>query len=138
MRYDLKTPCKNCPFRNDETRIVFSCRERAEEIEEQAYRQGFPCHLSAEHREDGDDSGGFYATEDSQHCIGFIIMTLHGGENTWPGLVDPDTGEMNCEWLGEKLAEQVDWDAPVFETAEDFFQSQGADMTGKPGKEAAE
>lgn len=34
MRFDLKTPCKNCPFRTDDTAIRFSCRERAEEIEE--------------------------------------------------------------------------------------------------------
>ena len=52
MRFDLTTPCKNCPFRTDSTRITFAARERAEEIEEQAYRRGFPCHVSADLNED--------------------------------------------------------------------------------------
>ena len=31
-RFRLKRPCKHCPFRNDETRIRFRCRDRAVEI----------------------------------------------------------------------------------------------------------
>lgn len=86
MKYDLKTPCKNCPFRNDKTRITFSCKERAEEIEEQAYRNGFPCHLSAHDTSDEDEEyGGYVATEESQHCIGYIIMQLKEGWGEWPG-----------------------------------------------------
>lgn len=40
----LKKPCLHCPFSKHPERIRFTCRERAEEIEEIAYRQGFPCH----------------------------------------------------------------------------------------------
>lgn len=119
MKYDLKTPCKNCPFRTDESAIRFRCRERAEEIEEQAYRNGFPCHLSAEHIEAEDDTlgeGGYYASESSQHCVGAIIMYLKSGEYTWPGIG-------NDEALGERLADQVDWDAPVFENETDFIEA---------------
>ena len=119
MRYDLKTPCKNCPFRSDATRIRFSCRKRAEEIEGQAYRRGFPCHLSAEYVEDGDtrdgESGGFYPGRNTQHCVGYIIMQLKEGSGSpWPGIG-------NSEKLMDRLAEQIDWNAPVFESAEDFF-----------------
>ena len=118
MRYDLKTPCKNCPFRCDATRIVFRGRERAEEIEEQAYRRGFPCHLSAEVVEDEDtpdgESGGYYAAEETQHCIGYIIMKLNEGMDTeWPG-VDNDSD------LIERLAQQVNLAAPVFACTEEF------------------
>lgn len=120
MRYDLKTPCKHCPFRNDATRIKFSCRERAEEIEESAYRNGFPCHKSADHIEDEDaadgESGGYVEGEKSQHCVGFIIMQLKGGEDTWPGLD-------NDEDLAERLRNQVDWDAPVFDSPDDFIEA---------------
>ncbi len=121
MRFDLKTPCKNCPFRSDETRIRFSCRERAEEIEESAYRNGFPCHLSAhDTTEDNpdDENGGYVATENSQHCIGFIIMQIKetGGGSPWPGI-------RNDEELLERLEAQVDMRAPVFESAEDFFKA---------------
>lgn len=123
MKFDLKTPCLNCPFRSDETRITFRGRERAEEIEEQAYRHGFPCHLSAEHVEEEDDplgEGGFYPAENTQHCVGFIIMTLMDGESAWPGID-------NDEDLADRLRDQVDWDAPVFESVEDFFAANSGE-----------
>lgn len=115
MRFDLTTPCKNCPFRNDETRITFSCRERAEEIEESAYRNGFPCHLSAVLEEDEDESG-FIAGPNTQHCVGYIIMQLKSGSTEWPGIGNDDE-------LGEKLAQQVDWNAPVFENEDEFLDA---------------
>lgn len=77
MRFDLKTPCKNCPFRSDATAIRFACRERAQEIEESAYRNGFPCHLSAVDTSDEDEeNGGYTFGENTQHCAGYIIMQL--------------------------------------------------------------
>ena len=116
MKYDLKTPCKNCPFRNDETRITFACRERAEEIAESAYRNGFPCHLSADY-DDDDDDGGYYDGGNAQQCVGHTIMMLKEGlSDTWPGID-------NDEKLADRLAEQVDWNAPVFESEEDFIEA---------------
>lgn len=125
MRFDLKTPCKNCPFRSDSTRITFRCRERAEEIEEQAYRNGFPCHLSAELIENEDtidgESGGFYATEETQHCIGYIIMQIHdSGGSPWPGIDNDDE-------LLERLSRRVDLEAPVFRSTEEFFKANEAE-----------
>ena len=121
MLYDMTKPCKHCPFRNDETRLTFACRERAEDIEEQAFLQGFPCHVTAEHVEEDDDpigSGGFYATEDSQMCAGFIAMMLKSQE-VWPSLNNND------EDLFAKLEIQYGefWNLPVFECAEDFFEA---------------
>jgi hypothetical protein len=118
MRFDLKTPCKNCPFRTDETAIRFSCRERAEEIEESAYRRGFPCHLSANDTSDDDEDGGFEFSSNgnTQHCVGALIMYLKEGELSTPG-----TG--NDEDLFEFLAERVDLNAPVFESIEDFLEA---------------
>ena len=115
MRYDLKTPCKNCPFRSDATAIRFSCAERAEEIEDQAYRNGFPCHLSAEYREDDyGEEDGYHATDESQHCIGYIIMMMNEGqESAWPGIG-------NDEKLIERLYAQVDLRAPVFGSTDEF------------------
>lgn len=118
MRFDLKTPCKNCPFRTDKTGIRFACRERAEEIEESAYRNGFPCHLSVhDTSNDDEENGGYEATENSQHCIGYIIMQINEGYDTpWPGI-------MNDHDLLDKLACKVDLKAPVFESSEDFFNA---------------
>lgn len=82
MKFDLKRPCQYCPFANTPTRITFACRERAEEIEESAYRNGFVCHEHGESIE-GDDQGSyidFRADGSSQHCVGALMMYLeHGG-----------------------------------------------------------
>ena len=118
MRFDLKEPCKHCPFRSDDTRITFRGRERAEEIEEHAYRRGFPCHLSADVDENtltGEET--FVFGEQTQHCAGYLLLQLRdGGGTPWPG-IDNDDG------LADRLAEQLDWNAPVFESIEEFLQA---------------
>ena len=84
MEFDLKTPCKNCPFRNGTDRIVFRGRERAEEIAETAYREGFPCHLSAEYDE---FRNGFVPGERTQHCAGSLAMFARDAcGSPWPGI----------------------------------------------------
>lgn len=87
MRHDLKKPCRNCPFRKDGNRITFANRERAEEIEESAYRHGFPCHKSAELIEGDDGDGGYVAGRNTQLCVGYAIMQLNeSGNSPWPGI----------------------------------------------------
>lgn len=87
MRHDLKTPCKNCPFANRPERIVFRGRERAEEIEESAYRRGFPCHRSAVLQEDDNgETDGYVPGPQTQHCAGAIGMFLNSGYEAWPGV----------------------------------------------------
>lgn len=117
--YQLKRPCKNCPFAPTETRITFSNEERAEEIAESAYRQGFPCHLSAVNIEDdsGDGNGGYVFGANTQHCVGAIMMFLSdGNDDGWPGI-------FNDEELAERLSRYVDWTAPYYETEQDFIET---------------
>lgn len=119
MRFDLRTPCKNCPFRTDATAIRFSCRDRAEEIEGSAYRNGFPCHLSAVDTSDEDEeNGGYEFGEDTQHCAGATIMFARYGD-----------GNVPFEWLPEREQDQIlarlDLDAPVFESEQAFLDSYG-------------
>ena len=117
MLYDLKTPCKNCPFSTTEHAIRFQCRERAEEIAESAYRNGFPCHLSAVHEEEDEygRGGGYGPGEKTQHCAGAIIMWMRDGD-PWPGIDNDDE-------LLDRLVKQMDWDAPVFESEDDFISA---------------
>lgn len=118
--YALKRPCKNCPFAPTKTRITFSCTERAEEIAESAYRNGFPCHLSAQHVEIGDGEEGFVFGSNTQHCVGAIMMFLRdGNENGWPGIY-------NDEELAEQLEAHVDWSAPYYETEQDFIAANSS------------
>lgn len=117
MKFDLKTPCKNCPFRSDDTRITFATRGRAEEIAESAYRNGFPCHLSANHIEEDEHlgiEGGYVFGKDTQHCAGAIIMFIKDGHDCTPG-----TG--NDEDLFERLRVQMDFNAPVFDSESEFI-----------------
>ena len=116
--YDMTRPCTHCPFRTDEKAIRFSGRERAEDIEEQAYRRGFPCHTSAELvEEDGyQEQSGYHFGENTQHCVGYIIMAFKTGYDSWPGIG-------NDEDLAAKLQDRIDWQAPVFDNTEDFFEA---------------
>lgn len=115
MRFDLKTPCKNCPFRTDETAIRFACLERAEEIENSAYRHGFPCHLSAEIDED-DDEAGYEFGDNTQHCAGALMMFARHGDGTVPFM-------HMSEKRKDAILDRLDWTAPVFETENDFLES---------------
>ena len=95
MRFDLKRPCDNCPFADTPKRITFQCRDRASEIEELAYRQGFVCHEHAESVEETEyEDGGFMFRDDgsSQHCWGAIAMYLKEGGSSvpWEGAIDDD------------------------------------------------
>lgn len=118
MKFDLKKPCKNCPFRSDASAIRFSGLERAEEIEESAYRNGFPCHLSAvDTSEEDEENGGYVFGENTQHCAGYIIMQINESLGSpWPGI-------NNDEALYERLAEQMDFTSPVFNNSDEFFEA---------------
>ncbi len=122
MYYDLKTPCKNCPFRTDDTAIRFNGIERAEEIEESAYRNGFPCHLSAvlqEETYEGAEDDGYVPGEKTQHCAGYMIMQINQGEGSWPG-VNNDEDTVNA------FADKMDQNAPVFDNTDDWIESNNA------------
>lgn len=117
MRYDLRKPCKNCPFTNGPSRITFRCRERAEEIEESAYRNGFPCHLSAELHEDEDgETSGYVPGPNTQHCVGAIGMFLNGGYDTTPGM---DNRTIRADY---SEAQRV-----AFESVEAFLDANSSD-----------
>lgn len=114
MRFDLKTPCKNCPFGVADTRIKFAARERAVEIEELAYREGFPCHLSGTLDEDKEDAGYEFGPN-TQHCAGALGMFINGNYSSTPG-----TG--NNDRLFERLERQLDLTA-CFESSEAFIEA---------------
>ncbi len=102
MRFDLKKPCKHCPFANTPERITFMTRERAEEIETLAYRQGFVCHEHGEAHEatDWDDGGiDFRADGSSQHCFGALAMFIKDGGSSvpWEAATDDDP-ELEDRW----------------------------------------
>jgi len=95
MRFDLKKPCKNCPFADTPDRITFTCRERAAEIENLTYRQGLVCHEHAEYVEEtefSDGGFGFRSDGSSQHCWGAIAMYVRndGSNVPWEIAINAD------------------------------------------------
>ena len=124
MRYDLKRPCKNCPFSPAETRIRFATLERAEEIEESAYRRGFPCHLSAVDTSDDDEDGGFVAGENTQLCMGAAMMYVASGTGPWPGID-------NDEDIADAISQNADWNAPHYEGEQEFLDGAVQERNGR-------
>lgn len=123
MRFDLKKACKHCPFANTSERITFQCRERAEEIEEIAYREGFVCHQHSEHREDDEGFGSYHFNDDgsSQHCFGALAMYLRdGGANVpWEQAIDADP-ELEVRWWSRANADAI---ATCFTSEEEFLKA---------------
>lgn len=132
MRFDLIRACENCPFRKDGegvNPIRFASRERAREIEETAYRQGFPCHRHAVQFEDEDgEEGGFeFNTEGtSQHCFGALAMYMSNG----------GSGNVPFEWA---LDEDPDletrwWDRTTLAEVHACFDDEEAFLVGAVDK----
>ena len=123
-RWDLIRPCAHCPFRSDEGRITFRGRDRAAEIEEGAYRQGFVCHEHAETFEDdySDESRiGPRLDGTSQHCAGALLMYLAGGGG---GNVPFE----RLSWAKQShVLDRIDWQASVFESPEEFIDANHED-----------
>lgn len=116
-RLDLKTPCKNCPFRSDEHAIRFYDELRALTIYLSAQRHGFPCHKSAELTDE--ELGSSYVFKNdgtTQHCVGALIMMAREGHIWTEG-----TG-MSRE-VFEALRARMNDDAPVFNNVSEFLEA---------------
>ena len=120
MKWDLKRPCTICPFKKEPGVIRFACRERAEEIEQIAYRQGFVCHEHSTYLEDSDGSGHFDFGEDGeQHCVGALLMYMDSDGNVPYQQLD--------ESEQARIAERIDWLAPHYDDETEFLDSYGAE-----------
>ena len=123
MRFDLKRACKLCPFANTPTRIRFRGIDRATEIEEHAYRNGFVCHEHGESVEtdDGDAPGiDFRADGSSQHCFGALAMHMKNGNGTVPFEWKNQNGKLGERWWKRVSMKDVD---VIFDSEEEFIEA---------------
>jgi len=119
--YNLKSPCKDCPFRTDKE--GFLTRGRAEEIVKgiTLYQGHFWCHKYTDHEqvddeEDGEDS--IYRPGDKdQMCAGSMIMLEH--------MEKPNQMMRIAERLGMYDRTELDMDAPVFKESDEFIDHHG-------------
>ena len=134
MKFDLIRPCENCPFSTGAQRITFQGRERAEEIEEQAYREGFVCHEHADCVEDDDyllTPGGYYPRLDgtSQHCFGALYMYLRQGSANvpWEHAIADDPALEERWWQHLTLEQTIAAKKSVWEDEDAFFKANEGD-----------
>lgn len=109
MKFELKRPCKHCPFRSD--RDPFLQYERAAEIRDTLLSDGtFSCHETNEFTEDGDA----LETRESQHCAGALIALEH--------MEKPNQLMRTAERLGFYDRSKLDMAAPVFKDLNDWVE----------------
>lgn len=114
MRFGLKRPCANCPFRNDRPEQEgWLGAERASDIVDAITRQQgtFSCHKTNSH----DEEGRVMETRDSEHCAGALILLEK--------LEKPNQMMRIAERLGLYDRTKLDMDSPVFNTPIEFIAS---------------
>lgn len=104
MKFDLKRPCKECPFRHD--RPGYLRAERVEEITNALLGgQTFQCHKTI-------DKG----TKHEQHCAGALIF-LEANDR-------PNQMMRIMERLGAYDRTKLDMSSPVFTDADEMMDHQ--------------
>ena len=117
MKFDLRKPCDNCPFRTDVP--VYLRLGRVEEITDVLVSGGtFACHKTTE--SDPDDTGERYETPDSQHCAGALIMLER--------LERPNQMMRIMERLRLYDRRKLDMDAPVYSSSDDMIEAAGGSL----------
>lgn len=108
MKYDLKKPCRDCPFIKS-TNFKFT-RAKAHGIATQ--NGGFPCHKTAKQKR-----GSFQAERDSQACAGRLIMLERDNQ--------PDQMMRIAERIGLYDRTKLDMKHPdVFDSIGDFMEAR--------------
>jgi len=109
MNFDLKTPCKDCPFLA--TRKFPLMRERVEQIvvDITVCDQSFSCHKTVKHDHDGEH----VRSDTEQHCAGALIMLEHMDE--------PNQMMRIAERVGLYDRRKLNMDAPVFTSTDEML-----------------
>lgn len=129
MRFDLKQPCADCPFRKDCIRGWLG-QVRAEEITDAllaAPGKTFACHKTTSFSEEGEHE----QHSDEQHCAGALLLVEAVGF--------PNQMLQLAERLGARDPQRLDADAArlVFEDRESFIAHHCADVKPTRGRSKA-
>ena len=115
MNFDLKKPCKGCPFGTNKEAVRHLGEDRAEGIIDSITRmqQSFPCHKTTIHDEDGE----LVHSKKEQHCAGaLILLEKHNQPNQMMRISERLGGGYDRTKL-EK-------DSPVFDEYDEFIEAQ--------------
>lgn len=116
MKFDLKKPCKDCPFRNDKPQNKgWLGEERAKEIYQTLMNDGlFPCHKTHDYSRSNDD-GKFEHQDSHQFCAGALIM-LENENTTFNSF--PLRMAVSLEMLDR---DRLDKNSPCFKNGQEFI-----------------
>lgn len=103
MKYNLTSPCNNCPFRNDIKPFI-----RPERVEEIVGNQ-FACHKTAVHNDDGEH----IENDREQHCAGSLIFHEK--------IEQPHQMMRIMERLGGYDHSELNMESPVYESLEEMI-----------------
>jgi len=110
VKFDMKSPCDNCPFRNDGKGIALH-PERALEISDDVLHGNgsFTCHKTTVYDEELDE---LVAGPDAQMCAGAMLLAVHEDAH----------GQMLriARRLGMWNPERMDLSASVFESGDEM------------------
>jgi hypothetical protein len=125
MRFNLRRPCPNCPFRIDIAGYLR--RERARDIIEALLADDwswFGCHETTEYIEDEETSLGDQACVDStQQCVGSLILLLKLGR--------PNVATRIAAAIGLIDLDAIEMTVPVADSVEGFIEHHAGDLEGK-------
>jgi len=113
MRFNLKRPCANCPFRKEP--VFYLGTARRQEIAEtlRSDYNSFPCHQTTL----TNDQGEYKGTQQEEHCAGAaIVLEKQGRPNILMRLAQRE-GKYNPKQLEEQR--QIYNSLTEFETAEE-------------------
>jgi hypothetical protein len=114
MKFDLKKPCDNCPFRTDLARPFPLAEDRVREITSSLYRgQTFACHKTTE------ECGAPGSKE--QHCAGALLFM----DRAWygeGGLMRGQLGRIMAR-LGGFDPDGLDDSVPTYESVEEMVEA---------------
>lgn len=105
MNFDLKTPCKDCPFRTDVRGYITASRAREIIDAITSQQKTFACHKTTKH----DDDGEHIPRDKEQHCAGATIFLER--------MDAPNQMMRIAERIGFYDRRKLDMAAPVFKTA---------------------
>ena len=117
MKFQLRKPCSNCPFRSDAARLPLR-EARAQDLADGLDRSTFTCHKTAVYDAESDE---MVEGPNAQHCAGALIMLEHEGS--------PSQAMRIAERLRIYDRRVLDMESPVFRSRDEFVEANAGDVT---------
>lgn len=118
LAFDLKRPCKDCPFRKDHH--GFLDRERAREIAHELVdlQRTFSCHKTNILSDEESEEGEAEVSAEPQHCAGAtIFLEKLERPNQWMRWMERIRQNNGKPYYDHRT---MDMKAPVFDSVEEF------------------